>query len=203
MHERIDDGTRPKLLFRQIRVGVGGKRHRESFHPSGFDREPGRGPVPPEPDQLLGAGGEAAMQVEAPGGSARAFPFALPARDQHNRPVIALDQPGGHDSDHALVPLLAREHIAPPPLFRLRPGLDLVDRLAEDSLLDRLAVAVELVETMGQPGRLVSIFRQQQLERRLGVAEPAGRVQPRGEPEADGGGIGDGRVDAGDLHQLS
>ena len=117
--------------------------------------------------------------------------------------MVALDQPGGHDSDHALVPLLSREHVAPPLLLRLRPRLDFLNSLAEDSFFDRLPVAVQLVETMSEPGRLVAVLRQQQLERRLRMAEPPGRVQPRRKTKTDRGRVDCGRIDPGDLHQLA
>src|SRR5436189_163548 len=80
---------------------------------------------PPEGSQMFRARGQAAMEVEAPGRAARAFPLALPAGDQDDRAVVALDEPRGDDADHALVPLLAREHVAALPLLRLRPSLDL------------------------------------------------------------------------------
>src|SRR5438093_2511193 len=70
VHECIDRGPRPQLLFRKIRIGVRGKGHREGLHLSGLDREPGRGAVSPEADEVVGAGGEAAMQVEAAAGAA-------------------------------------------------------------------------------------------------------------------------------------
>ena len=117
--------------------------------------------------------------------------------------MITLDQPGGHDPDHALVPLLSREHVTAPLLLRLRPRLDFLNSLAEDSFFDRLPVAVQLVETMSEPGRLVAVLRQQQLERRLRMAEPPGRVQPRRETKTDGRRVDCGRIDPGDLHQLA
>ena len=45
------------------------------------------------------------------------------------------------------------------------------------------------------------VVGQQQLERRLGPAEPAGGVDPRREPEADRALVAGGRVDARDAHQ--
>ena len=45
------------------------------------------------------------------------------------------------------------------------------------------------------------ILGEQQLERRLGPAEPPGRVDARREPEADRGLVDRRRIDAGDAHQ--
>ena len=71
---------------------------------SGLDREPSRGAVSAEADEVLGAGGQATVQVERAAGASRAFPVALAASDQHDRAVVALDEPGSNDPDHALVP---------------------------------------------------------------------------------------------------
>ena len=56
---------------------------------------------------------------------------------------------------------------------------------------------------MGQATRLVWILGDQQLERGVGMTEPAGGIQPRREPEADGGGVDGCRIDSSDLHQLA
>ena len=203
VHERIDHGPRPELLLGQIRIGVRREGDRERLNLSGLDREPGRRAVTPEADELLGTGRETAVEVEAAGGTARAFPLALAARDQDHRPVEALDEARGDDADHALVPALAGDDVSTAAALLLGPRRDLGERVAQDPLLDRLPVAVELVEAMGEPGRLVAILRQQQLERRLGMAEPPRRVQSRRDPKADRGSVGCGRIDPCDLHQLA
>src|SRR6266516_3686852 len=201
--ERIDHRHRKQLGFGQVSARVRGERRRERLDVRRLDREPGRRTMPSEANELARAGGQAGVQVEAPGRAARAFPLALPAGDQDDRPVVALDEPRGHDADHALVPLRSREHVAALPVLRLRPRLDLLDRLAEDPFLDRLTVAIELVEPVGQPAGLPRILGQQQLERGLRMAEPPGRVQSRGEAKADGGGVDGGRIDPGNRHQLA
>src|SRR3989449_1368966 len=123
--QRIDYGDRPKLFLRQIGVGVCCKRSRKSIDLSRLDREPGRGSMPSKADEMLGTTGEAAVQVEAPDRAPRPFPPPLAPRDQHDRPVIAIDEPGGDDPDDSLVPFLARGPVAPPRRLRLRPGLSL------------------------------------------------------------------------------
>src|SRR5205823_6188853 len=114
-----------------------------------------------------------------------ALPLAVRARDQDDGPVEALDQPRRDDPDHALVPVLAREDVAASPARRLGPGLHLRDRRAEDPVLDRLPVAIQLLELRGEPVGLVAILRQQELERGAGAAEPARGVDPRCETEPD------------------
>src|SRR5581483_10375729 len=107
----------------------------------------------------------------------------------------------GDDPDHALVPALVGDDVpavAPP---RLGPGLDRGGRLAEDPLLDRLALAVQLLELVGDAARLVLVLGEQELERSGRSAEAAGGVDARREPEADGA-LVDGRwIDASRAHQ--
>ena len=55
----------------------------------------------------------------------------------------ALDQPRGHDPDHALVPVLAREHVPAASSLALGKRVDERCGLAQDSVLDRLPVAVQ------------------------------------------------------------
>ena len=68
---------------------------------------------------------------------------------------------------------------------RLGPRLDLVDRVAQDALLDRLPLAVQALELLGEALGLAGVLGEQQRERRLRPAQPARRVDARGEPEAD------------------
>ncbi len=70
----------------------------------GLDREAGRRPVTAE--ALAGAPRHAAERgVEVEGDrAARSLPACLAARDEHDRPVVALDEPRRDDADHALVP---------------------------------------------------------------------------------------------------
>ena len=82
-----------------------------------------------------------------------------------------------------------------------RPLLDLGDGLAEDPALDGLALAVQLLERVGESARLSLVLGEEQLERRARVSEPAGRVQARRETEPDGPGVDRCRVDAGALHE--
>src|SRR3954454_3987590 len=89
------------------------------------------------------------VQVEGRDRAARAFPVPLGACDQHDRPVVALDQARSDDPDHALVPALAGEHIRAAGPARLWPSLDRLDRLPRDSLLHRLPVTVQLLEVGG------------------------------------------------------
>ena len=141
------------------------------------------------------------MQVERRDRPSRPLPRAVAAGDHHDRPVEPLHEPRRDDPDHTLVPAFAGEDVGALPLFRFRPLADLRDRLTEDPVLDLLPFAVELLELGGEPRSLVTIFRQQQLERLCGVAEPPGRVDAWCEPEADGAGVDRCRIDARRAHQ--
>src|SRR5207302_5874476 len=145
---------------------------------------------------------EPAVQVESRDRPARPLPVALgTARDQYDRPVEALDEPRRDDPDHAFVPVLSGDDVgAAAPLLR-RPRLDLRDRLAHDATLDRLAVAVQLLERIGQPARVVRVVGEQQLERGTRMTETACSVDARPEAEADRAGIDRRRIDAGRTHQ--
>ena len=74
------------------------------------------------------------------------------------------------------MPALARDDVAAPAAARLRPRLDLGDRLAEDALLDGLTFAVQRLELLGERLRLALVLGQQQRERGLGTAR-AGRTR--------------------------
>ena len=100
------------------------------------------------------------------------------------------------------VPVLARDHVRRGAgAVRLRPLLHLADRVPQDALLDRLAVAVQRLELARQPRGLALVVGQQELERGAGMAEPAGRVDPRREPERDRARVDRGGVDAADPHE--
>ena len=83
----------------------------------------------------------------------------------------------------------------------LRHRLDGGDRGAEDRLLDRLAIAVELLERVGETACFVPILREDELERGVGSTEPSRRIDPRREPEPDRACVDGGRIDPGAPHQ--
>ena len=111
------------------------------------------------------------MQVEARDRAAGAGPFLalLPAGDEDDGTPEALHEPRRDDADDAAVPVLACDDVAEPALPRLRPLLDLAHRVAEDPLLDGLAVAVQVLELAREPSRLAAV-----LGKRAGRAPHAG-----------------------------
>ena len=157
--------------------------------------------MPAEALQVRRAGGECPVQVEARDRPPRPLPLVSLPGDHHDRPVEALDEAGGDDADHALVPALAPDHIAVPAPLRLRPALDDGDRLPEDSLLDHLPVAVQRLELVREEVRFASILGEHQMQRHVGPAEPPRCVDPRCEPERDRGRVDRRGIDACDPHQ--
>ena len=64
-----------------------------------------------------------------------------------------------------------------------------------------LALAVQLLERVGEPARFRLVLGEEQLERLARVPEAAGGVEARREPEADGARVDGSRIDAGALHE--
>ena len=108
--------------------------------------------------EVAGAVAQAVVQVERGDRAARALPVAFGAGDQDDGTAVAFDQSRGDDPDHALVPALAGDDVAAPAAAGLRPGLDRLDRLAGDSLLDCLPVTVELLELHGELTGLLALL---------------------------------------------
>jgi hypothetical protein len=82
------------------------------------------------------------------------------------------------DPDHALVPVLVPQDVPAPSPLRLGERVHGRDGVAQDPILDRLALAIQLLEDVGASPRLVEIGRQHELERHVGTTQPTGRVDP-------------------------
>jgi hypothetical protein len=141
------------------------------------------------------------VEVERADRATRSLPGLFAAGDQDDRTMKSLDEPRRDDPDHAFVPVRVRDDVAAPATLVLRPLVDLRDRRAQDPVLDTLPLAVHLLEPEREPLRLGGVVGEQQLERLAWVAEPAGGVDPRSEPEPDGALVHDRRIDVRDLHQ--
>jgi hypothetical protein len=151
--------------------------------------------------EVLGARGQACVEVERRHGAARSLPRVLAPGDHHDRPVEPLDEPRRDDPDHPLVPVGAGEDVRPPPLLFLGPLLHRRDGLAQDPVLDLLPLAVQLLEPRSQPRRLLAVGGQEQLERCARMPEPAGSIDARRQPEADRAGVHDRGIDPRGAHQ--
>ena len=76
-----------KVHVAQVRVGVCGERVRERLDSRRVDGEPRRRPMPTEPVEMLRAGSEGAVEIEARYRPPRALPAVVRPRDEHDRPV--------------------------------------------------------------------------------------------------------------------
>ena len=148
------------------------------------DRQPGRQRVAAEALEILRAGAQGVVQVEAAEAAARALAALAVAADHDRRQVKFLAQARGGDADHALVPRVAREHERHPRRVAARDGRGLLP----DLLLERLPLAVELAEPGGVAVGILVVLCQQQQRRDGRLAQTAGRVDARREREADGRG---------------
>src|SRR5437764_9544618 len=143
------------------------------------------------------------MQVEGGNRAAGSLPVAVRARNEHDGTVIALDEAGGDDPDHAFVPIRPRNGIRAAGSFRRRPLLDLGHRLAEDASLDGLALPVQLLERVGQPPRICFVLCEQELECLVRMPEASGGIQAWSVTEPDGPGVDRSWIDAGALHECA
>jgi hypothetical protein len=93
MDERVDRCGRSQVVLFEGRVADRGELFGERRHVFGFDREARRSRVPAPALEVAGAAPQAVVQVEACDRAAGPLPVAVGARDQDDRPRVALDQP--------------------------------------------------------------------------------------------------------------
>ena len=123
--------------------------------------------MPAEALEVLAAGREAGVQVVGRDRAAAALAALAVERDQDDRARVAVDEPRGDDADHALVPALpgGDEHAVA--ALERPAALDLGGGRAQDRVLDALALAVALLDLLGQRLRLGARGREQEVEREL------------------------------------
>ena len=148
------------------------------------DGQPGRQRVAAEALEILRAGAQGVIQVEAAKAAARALAALAVAADHDRRQVELLTQARGGDADHALMPRVAREHERRARRIAARDGRGFLP----DLLLKLLPLAVELAEPGGVAVGVGAVIGQQQQRGDGRFSEAAGRVDARREREADGRG---------------
>ena len=203
--ERVarDDRVDPFAALQQIRgqhpLSVELERDAEVGQRFARDSQAGGGAVTAVAVEHGRAGVQRFEQVEAGDAASRPRPQLAVERDQNRGTVVVLGDPRGDDPHHPRVPVVARQHVGASrsELAHLRLGLP------QDPLLDRAALGVDHVELGRDLAGALRIVGQQQLEAHVGPAQPAGRVDPRRQPEAERPGVDRARIGAADADQRS
>ena len=113
------------------------------------------------------------------------------ASEQGGGQAEALHQPGGHDADHAVVPVVLGQQQEGRALGTI--GLEQGQGLGFDGGAEVAALAVERLAIAGQGQGPAWIFGGEQLHHQLGITKPADGVDPRRDLEAHRLGI-EGRL---------
>ena len=139
--------------------------------------EAGSHTVSAEPLEQVAAGQQGGMEIEPGGAPPGALADVAIEGDQKGGTAVTLDHSRGDDANDAGVPAVAHQD---KPGIALRVGgtLDLLQRLVQHALVQRLALDVESLEPLGQRRGLDRIVTQQQTEPIGGVRHPAGGVEP-------------------------
>ena len=126
--------------------------------------------------KISGKDSSAFEQMKGLDGAARAVGLAVLAGKHQRRTMIALDNAGGANTDHAAMPVLSGddERVG---VFPLGRRVDLSVDFVEDLLLGQLAVAVELAQLRGHFGGASFIFFGKELDDALGHIHASGGVQ--------------------------
>ena len=202
-HDGVHAHDRREILLGEILRRACGEGLGKGLDVLRADGETGGRPVSAPAAEQARAGAECAVQVESRDRAPGARPLLVAARNEHDRAVEALDEPRRDDPDHPAVPVFACEHVAAAALLRFRPLGNLGKSLAQDPVLDRLAVAVERLELAREPVGFLRVVRQEELERGARMPEPSCGVDPRRKAEADRARI-DGRgIDPRGAHECS
>ncbi len=141
-------------------------RGREGARPAAaVDAQAGGGAVAAEALEVLAAGREAGVQVVGRDRAAAALAALAVERDQDDRARVAVDEARGDDADHALVPALAGGDQHAVAALERAAALRSRRRGAQDRVLDALALAVAILDLLGQRLGVVARWREQQIER--------------------------------------
>ena len=110
--ERVDLRGRAQVVLAEREVADRREGLGEGLDVLRLDRETRRRRVAAPALEVARALPQPVVEIEARDRAPRALPVAVGAGDQHDRPVVALDEPRGDDADHALVPAGAGDHVA-------------------------------------------------------------------------------------------
>ncbi len=172
-------GSGGELLVRP-RVAPRGAQRLDAI---GADLDAGGGLVAAEADELGAAAREAVVQARAGRAAHRpAAALALEADDDRGL-AEARGDPAGHDAHDAGVPALPREQDRG---LAIEAGaLYLGERRGQHLVLDRAARHLRLLDRGRERRGGDAALLEQERERDVGITEPPGRVEARGDAEGD------------------
>ncbi len=122
--------------------------------------------------------------IERPEPAARGQAAVAVLGQDEGRAVEAFLETRGGQPHHARVPALARHHQHRRQAFLAQHGLGLGCRLVDHREFDGLALAVELLQLLGQLAGAAAVARRQEFQRQAGIADAARRIDPRPQQEA-------------------
>ena len=166
------------------------RAHLVEARPEGVDPvrvhlQPGGHRVPAVAAEQRRAFRQVLEQVEARHAAAGAAPHAVVAdADDHRRPVEAARDAAGHDPDDPRVPVRVGHHDAVV-AGRVEQRVERLAGLADDAVLDFLALAARFVELLREDARARLALGEHQLQRGVGIAEAPRGVDARADDEAD------------------
>ena len=137
-----------------------------------------------EPKQMAGAVRQCLVEMKAADGAPRPLAFPLFQGNQDRGPAIALHQPTGDNTDHSRMPAFIGQHDG---TTLIGDPIQMLDRLAQGLLFQGLALAIETIQQRRQFLGVSDRFGEQQLHPESGILQPAGSIEARPQPKADGG----------------
>ncbi len=201
-HRRVHLDGWGEVLVSQLLGGLRRKLFLDGGQGLVIGREACRLPVaaeaPEEAGACLGAGSQRSHDIELGDAAGAGAAGVLAELVDHGRPVELVGQPGGHQADDARAEVGVSDH------DQRRPGvLGGPELPGEGDCIPRqaLALAVQLVEALGQAGRLPLVAGDEQVIGQPGTGDAAGGVEARPQGEGERLGIQARRVDAGHVHQ--
>ena len=171
-----DEGRLPRVLFCDLRKALA-----ERVEVLEGKREAGRPRVSSVPRQQVGQARQGRDEVEPLDAAARPLRRAVLLLEQNDRAAVSLEDLGGDDPQDPGVPGGIRQHDRRGDLPRRREG---GFHRGGDPLLLPLPKRVVLVQLPGEAGGVLPGHRDEDPGAAGRVADPAGRVQPRADPEA-------------------
>jgi hypothetical protein len=153
--------------------------------------------MPTENQQVLLATFKRAIEIETTRTPRRPTPDTIVESHHHSGFAEPIDQLGGHDSNHALMPSIASQHQGRVVgVLSCRP-----QSLGPNPLLNLLPLAIHVVELTSQALSFGRISREEEIEGNLRLAQPPGCIETGCKAETHLGCSNFARFDPGQARQ--